>query len=382
VEVTAADNRELAWLGYEIGPPALIRDSVAVSGDTARLSRDLIVLPAWRGRSGVTAFARDLWGTLAQTQLDTITVVAAVRRPLVTLPLEAGVYDIGFDSKRNRLYLSEPLAQRIAVVQLPGGVYGPSIEMFGSPWGFDLTLSGDSLIVALRRTHLLGFVDLVNGSFDTLRLDLPNFLLTGPAGVRVMASGKALLAITCECVGFAYRMWEYQMATGAVQERAEMRPISETSPLIRSTDRERMLALMDNACCPVPAYVYESRSDSFTVYDTTVNRYFPPISTDATGSRFLIGNELFDQSLRRIEVLQVQGYTDGPTAIAPDGATAYFALDHSYARVTIPFGTPIEQVLMPLDAERFYVLPDGNTLAVTATDPRTSAQWLLLYDLR
>ena len=381
--LTATDDQQLAWLGYALGPPALLRDSVPLTGTEGDITRTISIDARWDGRVSVSAFAWDAAGKYGVVSKDTVDVVDAVRRPFHELLLMSPVYDVASDAKRNQLYLSQPAAQQIAVLDLETRAFQSPIALFGSPWGLDLTLSGDSLLVALRRTHYLAFVNLSSSVVDTVRLNMPSEQWSGPANLRVMANGNALLTLTCDfCSGFRYRVWQYQISTGVAAERTDVPMVTEFVPLVRGHDRQRLLALIDNACCPVKGWVYEAENDAFTVMDNTVNRYFPSVSTDATGSQFLIGASVFDASLRLVAELQAPQYNDGATVIASDGTAAFIAVQHGYVKVRIPDGAVLERVLLPITPHRLLMIADEQTLIAMAFDAHTGQHLLWLVDLQ
>src|SRR6266436_9798608 len=77
------------------------------------------------------------------------------------ISLAAPVYDIAFDSKRSALYLSQPQSQQVAVLSTTTMTLQTPIALFGSPSGLDLSVGGDSLVVALKSTQLLAIVNLL-----------------------------------------------------------------------------------------------------------------------------------------------------------------------------------------------------------------------------
>ena len=69
--VNVTDNYKLRWVGYRLGPPASLRDSVAITGRNASQNFRLIAATAWIGSQTVTGFARDSSGHLTETALGT-----------------------------------------------------------------------------------------------------------------------------------------------------------------------------------------------------------------------------------------------------------------------------------------------------------------------
>jgi len=307
--------------------------------------------------------------------------VNAVRRPTRNIPL-AAPYDIAFDSKRSVLYLSQPQSQQVAVLSTTTMTLQTPIALFGSPSGLDLSVGGDSLVVALKSTQLLAIVNLVTGRVDTVRLN------TGAPGLdhlRVAANDAALVSLTFGGSGYGGSIWEYYLLNGSQRRRTDAGfggAVTEAVPFARPVDRSRILLLIDDSCCPEEGDVYVSATDAIAVHQGTVSQYFPTVSADSTGKVFLIGARLFDQALNPITVLTSPGYNGGATVVAPSGALAYLASNVGYIKVRIPDGAVLEQVLLPGVPGQLVVLPNGQTLVAVTVDPNNSVPQLSLVDLR
>jgi len=381
VAVAATDQDKVVWVGYRMGAPASRSDSVAGAAVTVNDTFALVVPMGWVGTSTVTAFARDSSGNGAQTSLGSLAVVNAVRRPTRNIPL-AAPYDIAFDSKRSVLYLSQPQSQQVAVLSTTTMTLQTPIALFGSPSGLDLSVGGDSLVVALKSTQLLAIVNLVTGRVDTVRLN------TGAPGLdhlRVAANDAALVSLTFGGSGYGGSIWEYYLLNGSQRRRTDAGfggAVTEAVPFARPVDRSRILLLIDDSCCPEEGDVYVSATDAIAVHQGTVSQYFPTVSADSTGKVFLIGARLFDQALNPITVLTSPGYNGGATVVAPSGALAYLASNVGYIKVRIPDGAVLEQVLLPGVPGQLVVLPNGQTLVAVTVDPNNSVPQLSLVDLR
>ncbi len=382
VAVAAIDQDKVVWVGYRMGAPASRSDSVAGAAVRVNDTFALVVPMGWVGTSTVTAFARDSSGNGAQTSLGSLAVVNAVRRPTRTIPLAAPVYDIAFDSKRSALYLSQPQSQQVAVLSTTTMTLQKPIALFGSPSGLDLSVGGDSLVVALKSTQLLAIVNLVTGRVDTVRLN------TGAPGLdhlRVAANDAALVSLTFGGSGYGGSIWEYDLLNGSQRRRTDAGiggAVTEAVPFARPVDRSRILLLIDGSCCPEEGDMYVSARDTIAVHRGTVSQFFPTVSADSTGTVFLIGASLFDQALNPITVLTSPGYNGGATVVAPSGALAYLASNVGYLKVRIPDGSVLEQVLLPGVPGQLDVLPNGQTLVAVTVDPNTGVRQLSLVDLR
>ena len=385
VTVNATDNHRLAWIGYRLGPPASVQDSVAVAAATGNHLWTPVVQSGWLGTSSVTAFARDSLGHVAQTSLGDVTVVAGIRRPTRTAPLGGTVLDVVYSAPRDALYLSQPFLDRIAVLSLGSFTFGTPIALFSQPRGLDLSVGGDTLIVALRNSPYLAVVNLISGQVDTVRLGIDNFLNRGPDNVRVLGNNKAIVTITFDGSGYGGQVWEYDLGAGTARQRTDAGiggQVTEVVPLARAGDRSRLLILIDDSCCPLEGDVYLTATDTVSVKRGTVNRYFPRVSATATGSLFLIGESLFDGNLNFMRAFAAAEYVAGPTAISPDGLSVYMAIDFGYLKLRAADGAVIERVRLPASLDRMTVLPSGDWLVGIGGDPTSGAPVLEVVDLR
>src|SRR5262245_19483358 len=137
--MNGSDNQGLTWLGYELCCNVRIRDSVSVQGRSATRVVPARVLSTWIGDFVLSLFARDESGNIHLTTLGFIKVVNASRRPMTSLSLPAPVRDGVADSQHNVVYLSLPTAQQVAILDLTTRALRLPIQLFGSPWGLDLT---------------------------------------------------------------------------------------------------------------------------------------------------------------------------------------------------------------------------------------------------
>jgi hypothetical protein len=345
----------------------------------------VVIQPSWLGSWDINAFARDSTGWLGSAGLGTVEVVNAIRRPTRTVTLDAVVRDVAVDTVRQALYLSQPDSQRVAVLSLSTMTFGAPIALFGSPAGVDLSVGGDSLVVALRRSAYLAIVHLNTGQVDTVRLNFAVGFNTGPDNVRVMANQKALVTIAFDGTGYGGQVVEYDLSTGAQRVRTDAginQSVTEHVPMARAADRSTVLFLIDDSCCPIEGDVYYAASDTIGVKAGTVSGFFFPASSDATGSRFLIGESLFDGVLNPIVTLIPPPDAAYPTVLAPDASAAYFARDHGYMKLRIPDGAVLERVVLPETPVKLVMLPNGRQLVALMENQVNGALSLSVVDLQ
>jgi len=366
ISLNASDDDAVAWIGYGLGAPASVSDSVAVTGASGAHVFRLPAAPGWAGSFYITAFARDSAGNRATVNLGSMTGVNATRRPLSALPLTAAVSDIAYDRGRDALYVSLPDSNLVAVVRRNPFAYDAPIATPSRPQGLDLTLSGDSLVVALRRSAYLGVVNLAAATrtVDTVRLSAAGGGV-GPDHVRMAANGQLLVTMTFDGSGYGGCVYAVNLATGTQRRRSDAGfygEVTEAVPLAAAGDRSAIFGLIDDSCCPEDGFVYDAATDSIPVLHGTVGMFFPSVSADTTGAHVLIANSLYDRALSLHLSYTPSGYGYGPTALAPDGSVVYMGVDNAYVKLRASDGAELQRTLLPGTPSRLLVLPDGRGL--------------------
>jgi hypothetical protein len=378
INLSAEDRGSLRWLGYRLETPVgPVQDSVRVASERASASLWTVATDAWVGASNVTLFAVDGGGNRTESQAGELVVAPGVRRQAAALALTATVVDAAEDAPAGLLYMSQPDLQRIAVLDLEARQFRSPIPVDGKPHGLDLTLGGDSLLVALRSFRALGIVTVKTAGgprlVDTADLPLePGIYGEGPDNVRVMSNGKVMISVTFDGSGYGGQILEYDLVTGEAVQRSDAGysgRVTQATPLVRSEDRHRLLALVDDACCPLLAMVYDAQSNAFGPLTGTISQSSPAVSSSATGSRFLLGNELYDRDLRRLAVFdRVQHPPGAATVLTSDGQEAYLGGPHGYLRVRTSDASILESVVLAFETpgapQRMWLVASGRLLVV------------------
>jgi hypothetical protein len=304
----------------------------------------------------VTLFAVD--GAGNRTELTRSVVVSTTHSTVL-----ANVRDLAYDAKRGQVYASVPGTGRVEVVQV--GATGAlsllaPIAVGGNPRGVDLTVSGDSLAVALGTTQL-AFANLTSGVVSTETVITDTFLDRRTDNVRVAANGRAIFTATFSGSGYGGSALQFDLATRTVISTANAGGLTTTEvvPLAASTDRKRVYGLIDDSCCPETGFLYDVATAQFTQHGT-VSSYFPMVATDSTGSKFLIGQSLYGPDLLLVRTLT--GGSSGPVALSPDATFAYFGMPTSVIKMRVADGS-IAATYQTNDApKRLLLTPDGTTL--------------------
>ena len=367
ISVSAHDAAGVRWLGYRLGPPANRSDSVSVSDTVALHTFKVTPGQSAVGTSTLTAFAVDRGGNQGVSGAGSLTVIDAVRLPTDTLHLSGAVSDVVFDATRNQLYLVQPSLQRVLTMKLAPVAFGAAIPAPSTPQDADLSVSGDTLVTTLVSTPFIALSDLTQTTptMDTVRLGT---ISGGPDQVRVLANDKALVSITFAGSGYGGMVWEYDLAADTVRQRCDVGiycAVTERTRLARSWDRKHMLLLIDDSCCPLEGFVYDAGSDSFSPGKGTISYYFPAVSADSTGSRYLMANELYDGSLNKLHTFtpaEAGYYAGSATAIAPNAQHVYMAMSYGYTKMQTSDGAQVARVLLPYQPSMIFVLPNEALL--------------------
>lgn len=379
LRLDVSDNTGLAWVGYRIGDPVNVADSVAVEGTKYTATRTLSLSAASLGVSPVTFFASDKFGNRDSVIAPSLSVYQVVARPTAGVDLPGGnIADAVVDAKRGVVYLAQPDSDRILVLSTTTMTFSAPIATPGYPTGLDLTASGDSLVIALRRTTTLGIVDLTRAqpTLETIPLEIHELqpgTHDGPYKLRVSAANRVLLVLTFDGSGWE-PMQEFDLTTLKQRERPDAAflngVVESDSRVAVSGDRSRLVLFMGGGCCPNYALMYGSATDAFASWKGTTDTAEPAISLDNTGEHILISSSLFDAALKPVAVYQPPhfdlahgGYNDPmATVIAPTGDVAYISVNTAYYVVRLSDGGVLEQVFLPTRTTRLLTANGGATL--------------------
>jgi hypothetical protein len=377
------DNHAVRWLGYRLGPPVNVADSVpprgsslffpgdAVPTDTA--SFGLHVAESWLGTSPhLVVFARDERGNLAQVDYGPTPIGRWRDHPTRTLTLGDSASDVAIDEKRQLLYVSVPSARQIAVVDPAGPALRGTIAAPASPGGVDITLSGDSLYVALENRAALGVVDLTRAplvmdtvpiGIDTVRKKQPfddtAYLAVWPDRLRIASNGRVVISTTWppNTMPFESRIVVFDPASKTTDRYS--RGAMWHQAVGRSADRSRV--------------VIGDGLNDFALYDPSQNtvQLVPggadgPVSLTANGNLVLAWGILHDRSLATLRALgDSRSYTKA-TVLQQDGSMAILAARQSpvYYGYRVADGFLAERGSLPFQARYLALTTDGTTLVV------------------
>jgi hypothetical protein len=378
IRISARDNHQLSSIIVELGSPADARDSVVVSGSAIydRFVR-IPVQQEWLGSPIVNLYVRDAAG-LKSNELsslpDSIVFYPIVDGPVRSATVTGSSRAVVHDPIRDLLFLSEPDSARLNILSLGTMTLHPPTPLPSGASSGDLTPGGDSLVLALPNARAFAVVDLTRSeaapSLIPFTADSTGEM--GPYDLQVMADGK-VLAVVATIGHSREEVIELELRTGEQRQRDDAeRQRSSGYPLYgmgRSPDRSRLALYFDGAHC---VQGYTSAADQFGpcraiqwISDLQHNR-IGRISSDRTGSKYLIVNGAYDSDFGLTRLLSSQS---GPTVMAPDGEHAFVSLPQGVAKVRVSDGRYIERYPLPFGRNtwnRLLISPDGRTLvAVT-----------------
>jgi hypothetical protein len=381
---SARDNHAVARIGYQIGAPASVGDSISFNDSSAAWRTPLTLAPALAGTSpSISVFAVNADGYRTQYDIGALMIGQYVDRPVVTAPVDSSVIQLVYDAKRNVVYLPQADNSSIAVLSLASMTYQTSIPLPAAPGGLDITASGDTLVVALLNTADLAFVDLKSdallGTVHLHSLDAnpgdTTHLADVVDDVRVAGDGLILVPMNRNTPG--------ESALGLVQLNRvsgidSIISINAYWPVAPAKSVDGTKVLLTNAMIPV------SGSTSYAaIYDAVAHAYVPipnvqtnqsletPAVADQTGSHYLVGELLFDgnmQSLGAVGPYYNSYATIWGSTISPSGSDAYVSIGKSYLRFHVPqptagLGGQLEEIVGAPDQIRgMWVTPDAKTL--------------------
>lgn len=376
ITVSAHGPRRLAYIGYRITSFTNVGDSVAVA-DTADSAGFRLPIPfAWKGAVlDIEVFVRDRLGLDGGVVIGELRVAVFPSRPTQTFRVGQGVSDMVYDGSRGRLYLmtaldSTPQAGRpeVRVFQFSPAGFLPGIPLSWFAYGIDLTPGQDSLLLTLYngRLGIINLTTLVQDSTDSI-IFAPA-AIHAPYKVRSTANGKAMISIAggFSIDGGPGQFVELDLGTGTQTLRTDVGDSGAigTQPFLGVTpDRTRLVVYPANVTTTA-AQLYQSATDAFAaaVPDPSPGQAGAfNVSTDSTGSHWLVGNELLDGNLAPLRQLE-SGIYSGTSVLSYDGAYAYVAVPEGVAKVRTSDGTRAELILLQNPPYMLRITPDGTTL--------------------
>jgi hypothetical protein len=386
--VTATDNDQVDWLVWELGAPANVRDSLPapVRGASQTWRTAIPVKPEWVGAPIMSLYVRDasaLRSNVISSVQDSVRFYPLVAHPTSTPAVATPspytltqLGDLAYDAKRKVFYLVQYGKNEIAVLDVATMTFRTPITISGPSTGLDLTVSGDSLIIALPNTRSLAVVDLTQptASPSTIILSVLDTAGIGPPMavpmvVRVAANGRALVTLPQKTLG-GDQIITVDLNTGAQAVRRDARSADPYGVSIATSTPDRSRILMYDLRCPRS---YVAATDSFTPCGEwpqlgMMQQGWRGFTFDAAGQRLSLGNGAYDVDFH---ILRSSPAIDGmlPTsALSPDGTVLYLGANMTVTAMRIADGVFTERFNVPVTAQRLFVSPTGDWLMAFQSD--------------
>ncbi len=369
-QVGAFDNHSVQAVIWEVQPGG-VRDSVLGPGGWFI---SIPVRPEWAGRKiQIRLFARDASGLVSDTlnaPVDSLLIYPSVTRPITSTSLAGqDAEDLVIDQPRSALYLMQQQNRaRVSVFSLVTRQITETIALPTGASDLDLTVSGDSLVLALPYSRGLGIIDLRQSSRTVTLVPLTSVDSTigqAPYQVRVAANGKAYVGLAGPSAA-ANRLLEVDLGTGTERllTNAGHNGLTGGAGFDRSFDRtvlvlsQRFENLLQR---------YDVASDAFGPIQTRVN-VGGPLRIDRTGARVSVGLDIYDGDLafqRRVAAPYPGLYVPG-AALSPDGEYLYQAIAlGGIARTRTSDGVLLDRSPTPFSATGYLRMsPDGTMLVI------------------
>ena len=363
VDVSATNARGLSWVGYRWYHPNFAgQDSVAVSGTDA--SEQLrFVVPDTDDPTELTVrvFARHRLGWPTEAELAPVRTTDAEVLPVLELALPGTVWDWIYSPSLDRVYLSYESEARLDEVLTDPFGFGSTYPLAAPGAGLDLTVSQDTLLVALRDRLAVAIQPRTGGVPALLEITPPDEInIYDARRLRVTATGRALLGIGS---GSGGHLVDLDAADGSQTVRA---PWGGYGTFERMADRSRVLFVL--AGSPVQSQLYLATGDTLLPEESGKISLFGSegaISSDDAGSRWLAGCQLFTADMDPLRVFDDPGLSPGASVLSLDGSRAYCPKNDGILEFDATTGERIRAIWLPGRPERLKMLTGNRLMAVS-----------------
>lgn len=378
--VTVRENSSTDWMIWEFDGEFSYRDSAFINNGNAEFTYELAVLvpPTWAEKGArLRVWARDRAGNLsAAASSDPLGYSFYVTSPMTVLFTGSYAYpsnnttaqSVLYDAKRSRLYLGHTAAGKISVMDASSGAQVAYVDIPPLSGGFDLSLSGDSLLITQGTQRAISVLDLntltvlapiTSSVLDSLAAEEPGNPPL-PTGIRVAANGK-LLVLLHRANASGHRVVELDPAAGTGRVRTEATGMTGFiwnwwSRSASTLDRTRIV--MFDPACP---RAYSSTSDSFSACAPAIpGEIVSPdlesasVSVDDLSGRAQYADRAYDPSLTPLRT-----FSSGTTHLMAGGEYALVLRGDGLDKVRVSDGRIMRRLYpeFPLRMGRLVPIP-------------------------
>ncbi|HEX6058001.1 MAG TPA: hypothetical protein VFZ11_03200 [Gemmatimonadaceae bacterium] len=378
IVTNARDNHEVAAVVWEVLPFGVV-DSIVVNASEAPVA-NIPLRPEWVGELHLRLLVRDRQGLTSEVVTTTpaaVTVRPTVERLSRSRVVQGEIRNILVDERRGVVHLLQANERRVTTLDAATLDVLSSAGVTGAT-DFDLTPSGDSIVLALPDEGALGVLDLTRPgaplSLIRLVVDDPSIARI-PSYLGVAANGKVFVVTYGGETPFS-EVVEVDLTTGSQRVREDAG--QTTNIIARSLDHGVIVAVGDTS------RRYDAAMDAFGAPEPTIMAISAP-TLDRTGHRMATGLDVYDESLellRRIESPWLGGTRY--SVISADGAHLF--QHHPTAgliRASTVEGTLVDRTPIPfaIRPTALRVSPGGGLLVMVESD-RAATSTIGVIDLR
>ena len=381
----AGDNYRVAAIIWEVLPYGTT-DSVVVVNNQVPTFIFAHLKPEWSGPIQLRVYARDAMGltsNVVTTAADSVRVHPLIDRPTRTTTVSGETRDIAIDPRRGVIYLRQGNDHRIAVLSMSTLQVTATVPLPAVPQDFDLTPSGDSLLMLVYGQPQIDVIDLTQPTLPltSIPLTVDAASSQAPVGIRVGSNGKAYVTFGGSTTA-ARTLAEVDLATHAQQTRTDAGVGGNTGvgSLQESLDHSLlMLSTADPACLQR----FSVAANSFSAcIKPAVNDATPTI--DATGSHFAVGLDIYDASMQLLPKASGHPLVFGipATVLSANGDVLFVSLwNLGFVRLRTSDSGILDRTPNPVKPSLVRVSPDGSTLVSVESNYGATTK-ISLIDLR
>jgi DNA-binding beta-propeller fold protein YncE len=347
------------WMIFEL-PDLGVRDSIRIEGPRYLGQPEVIVRPEWAGANRMQISVRDRTGLSsppASSDPGGFGFHPVVTHPLlVKTTVMQKTSEMILDGARGRLYLLNNDAGKVTVLDANTLSMVRTIALRAPAPDMDLSVSGDSLLVAQPLDSSFAIIDLdqldqAPGTLDIGTID--GGQRVEPSLLRVAANGRVLFAFF-ELDRHLWRVGEINLATGAQRVRSDLPDDGVAGHLIsRSEDRS-----------------YDAVTDAFgTAFAVGgVDRATVSPNGDVVAMRV----RLYDGSLAPLRGLRTNLADPPPGTFSPDGMFYYSVHQEFIYRNRVSDGAMMDRFATTVHGRFIRVSPDGTRMVVASGDDQST----------
>ena len=381
----AGDNYGVAAIIWEVLPYGT-KDSVVVTNNQVPTFIFAHLKPEWSGPIQLRLYARDVVGltsNVVTTAADSVQVHPLIDRPTRTTTVSGETRDIAIDPKRGVIYLRQGNDHRIAVLSMSTLQVTATVALPAVPQDFDLTPSGDSLLMLVYGQPQIDVIDLTQPTLPltSIPLTVDATSSQAPAGIRVGSNGKAYVTFSGSTTA-ARTMAEVDLAAHTQQTRTDAGVGGNTGVgnLQASLDHS---VLMLSTADPVCLQRFSIATNSFSTCITPAVHDATP-TVDATGGHFAVGLDIYDGSMQLLPKASGHPLVFGipATVLSANGDVLFVSLwNLGFVRLRTSDSGILDRTPNPVKPSLVRLSPDGSTLVSVESNYGATTK-VSLIDLR